>query len=204
MVLDASNDVSAPERMLRWPMGITRSWDRAAWLRLWSPQERWDRGMGDEYAWMVETSGDGVNWVREQHPAGGFVGSGGVEAAGSPAELASRVHARRAAALVGDERYDWSPLWARVTVWDHAAAADSTAADEPPLRPERMDPTGVVGRAFYGLYLQVLRVEPVVVDVRAPHEVALAVLSVAAASGADLSMGDGGRAITAWRSTGEG
>ena len=122
---------------------------------------------------MLEISLDGRDWMQEQHPKRGFAASGGIELAHSPEQLAARVPARRVAAPAADNRHDWEQLWARVTVWDHQAAADATPADQAPQRPEHIlaeladarDPAPAAAEyAMCGRFLQAWRVEPDVID----------------------------------------
>lgn len=123
--------------------------------------------LGEEYAWVIETSDDGNTWSQEHHPVRGTRGSGGLERAASPEGLACEVLARRFATLRSDEGYDWEELWYRATVWNYHGCADYAGWNQPPYLPEQAQ----VSPEDYGRYLQTHHATPHAVEVRVPRQV---------------------------------
>lgn len=123
---------------------------------------------GDEYAWLIETSDNGVTWFQEIHPVHGMQHSGGIERAANAEDLARAVLARRFATLHDEDHcYDWDELWFRATVWDFRACVDYSGWQQPPYLPNqaRVEPHN------YGHYLQAHHAEPHAVEVRVPRQV---------------------------------
>lgn len=133
---------------------------------------------GVEYAWLIETSDDGVTWWQASHPVHGTQDSGGIEWASGAEELARHVLARRLVALRGDTAYDWEELWFRVTIWDIGSAVDVAGWQNPPHRLDRTDQSPQT----YGRYLQVNHAEPHAVEVRTPRQVRATVWNTPAAT----------------------